>query len=247
MKYGIIADVHSNYNALRQVLKMLLEKEKVDSILCLGDIIGYGAKPNECIEAIRNTDRTVALAGNHEWALLGNAGMENYNSVARKSIEWTGRVISGANRHWLENMGKEYRKNGFFAVHASPRDPINEYVFDESIFYENADYMKEEVCFVGHTHVAEHYHFNSRQEVVRKKLYDGDRVVIEQGKAHLINCGSVGQPRGGVDNKAGGCIYDEEKREVKFFKVEYDVSKTQKEILDAGLPPFLAFRLERGI
>ena len=249
MKHGIVADVHSNYNALLPVLEILVEKEKADRLIFIGDMIGYGARPNECIAAIRGTGGAAAIAGNHEWALLGRADMADYNPVARKAIEWTAKHITAENKAWLESLGREYNGNGFTAVHASPRDPINEYVYGEVVFSENLPSMKERLCFIGHTHVSEYYCAEAAAggKTLRKRLIGGDLLAIEPGMTFMVNCGSAGQPRGGADTRASFCLYDDEAKTVRVFSAEYDIASTQREILEAGLPPFLAFRLERGI
>ncbi len=243
MKYGIIADIHSNLHALETVLSWLEDEERVDGYICLGDIIGYGAKPNECVGVIRKLRKCLNVAGNHEWAVLGLADMSLYNLVAKESLEWTAGRLTDDNMKWLKGMKKVFKKKSFMMVHGSPGNPVYEYVSNESVFMKNMSLINPNVCFIGHTHISEYYYADSAGRIGTELLKDNGIIEIKPSSRYLINCGSVGQPRGGADKRASFGIYDDKTGVVRLKKLTYDIKKTQEEIIEAGLPESLAERL----
>jgi len=245
MKYGIICDIHSNLEALNVVLDYLKRVEKIDRFICAGDIIGYGARPNECTEIIRKLKNCYTVAGNHDWGAIGLEDTSFFNRVALEAIEWTGRHLTEDNRNYLGSLATEIEENNFMLVHGSPRDPINEYIFEESAFLANLPRIKKNICFVGHTHVPLCFFASSSQEIGGISLDDGTVLEIKPSYKYLINCGSVGQPRDD-DPRASCGTYDEETNTIKIKRMKYDIAKTQGEILSAGLPTALALRLVYG-
>lgn len=246
MKYGIIADIHSNLHALETVMDWLAGEEKVDAYICLGDIVGYGAKPNECVGVIRKLNKCLNVVGNHEWAVMGLADMSCFNPVARVSLKWTAGQLTDDNKKWLNGMKKVLKKKNFMMVHGSPSDPVNEYVTNESVFIENMSLIDPNICLIGHTHISEYFYANSSGKIEAVLLKDNGIIEIKSSYKYLINCGSVGQPRGGTDNRASFGIYDDKTRIIRIKKLSYDIRKTQKEIIKAGLPEILAVRLKEG-
>lgn len=245
MRYGIICDIHGNLEALKVVLDYLKRVEKIDRFICGGDIVGYGAKPNECTEIIRKLKNCSTVAGNHDWAAVGLEDTSFFNPIAREAVEWTGRNLTEDNRDYLRNLAPEIEEDNFMLVHGSPRDPINEYIFEEETFLANLSGIKKNICFVAHTHVPLCFYATRSQEIAGIPLNDGMVLEIRKTYKYLINCGSVGQPRDG-DPRASCGIYDEKTDTVKIKRTKYDIAKTQEEILSARLPAALALRLMYG-
>jgi len=245
MRYGIISDIHGNLEALKVVLDYLKQVEKIDRFICGGDIVGYGAKPNECIEIVRELDSCLTVAGNHDWAAIGLEDTSFFNPIAREAVEWTGRHLTEENRNYLRNLASGLKENDFMLVHGSPRDPINEYIFEQQTFLANLPEIKKNICFVGHTHVPLCFYAKDSQEIDEVPLNDGVVLGMQPLYKYLVNCGSVGQPRDG-DPRACIGIYDEKEKSVTIRRLEYDIGRTQQEILSAGLPAALALRLMYG-
>jgi len=245
MKYGIICDIHSNLEALNVVLDYLKSEEKIERFICCGDVVGYGARPNECTEIIRKLKNCSTVAGNHDWGAVGLEDTSFFNPVALDAVEWTGRNLTEDNRNYLTNLASEIEENNFMLVHGSPRDPINEYIFEERTFLANVPGIKKNICFVGHTHVPLCFYVTSSQEPSGTLLEDGTILEINPFYKYLINCGSVGQPRDG-DPRASCGIYDEKEKKLKIRRIEYNIARAQEEILSAGLPAALALRLSYG-
>jgi len=245
MKYGIICDIHSNLEALNVVVDYLKRVEKIERFICCGDIVGYGAKPNECTEFIRHLENCLVVAGNHDWGAVGLEDTSFFNPIAREAVEWTRRNLTEDNRNYLKNLASEIDEKNFMLVHGSPMDPINEYIFEQTTFLANLHGIKKNICFVGHTHVPLCFYATSSQQIGEILLDDGTVVEINPSYKYLINCGSVGQPRDG-DPRASCGIYDAQRNSLKIKRIEYDIAKTQEEILNAGLPAALALRLGYG-
>ncbi len=249
MLRAIISDIHSNVEALDAVLADI-GRRKVDAIVCLGDVIGYGPQPRETLK--RSTEWEITLLGNHEEACMFHP--EDFNERARIALEWTRDQLNSKQEPPDENfklwsligaMPTSHRIDNALLVHGSPRDPVREYMLprdaqDAVKMREVFERMPVDFCFVGHSHVPGVYtEAPSFQSPIR--FPDGYRRT--QGKA-LVNVGSVGQPRDG-DTRASYATFDGET--VWFHRVEYDFKATQKKILDTGvLPRYLAARLEEG-
>jgi len=237
MRYGILSDIHGNLEALTACLSYL--RDKADFYLCLGDIVGYGPNPNECIEELKKIDRLIVIAGNHDLAVIGNRDIALFNPDLLPSIEWTNQILTEDNKKYIAGLKWKIEREKITAVHASPRDPINEYLFDTFAMKENLDFFSTEICFVGHTHIPSYYRLDKAVHLV------GDIDIDIQDKS-IINVGSVGQPRD-RDNRASCGIYNQEKAKVSIKRIEYDFIKTQSDMIKAGLPDFLIQRLAGGI
>lgn len=246
---AIISDIHGNLEALEAVLADIRE-QKIEEIFCLGDIIGYGPNPRECIDHVMKTC-AVTILGNHDNAALFDP--EGFNPQAERAILWTRKQLesdnSGQNdKRWefLGELPRMRREANFLFVHGSARNPLNEYVFPEDIYnqrkMERIFGLVENYCFQGHTHIPgvfeEEYSFHSPDEIgAEVKL--GDRKI-------LVNVGSVGQPRDG-DNRAAYVILDCPNKVVKFRRVPYDFEKTRQKIYAIPeLDNFLGDRLAEG-
>lgn len=239
MRYALIGDIHGNLEAFESALTSI-EKEEVDQILCVGDIVGYGADPLECIELVKVKCSKV-IAGNHDYAAIGLADIDYFNPFAKDALLWTSERLSEREINYLAGLKLIEREDNFIMVHASLNNPrewgyiLN--TFDAAI---NFELQVDQICFVGHSHGPVVY-------MKKDNFISGHRFVskIESGCQYIVNVGSVGQPRDG-DYRASYVIYDLELQTLKLRRVEYDVAKAQKKILDAGLPEILADRLSIG-
>ncbi|HEY4657562.1 MAG TPA: metallophosphoesterase family protein [Candidatus Bathyarchaeia archaeon] len=230
MRTVVLSDIHANMAALRRVLADL---PSYDEFYCLGDIVGYGPDPNAVVEALRTLRPTIVLAGNHDYAVVtGNpSGFVDY---AVKAIQWTRSQLSKNNLDYLQALAASarHRVQGIEIAmfHGSPRDPFNEYVFpgtQPSLLKRLLELSKARLLLQGHTHVP-------------MSFRDGD--------ALLLNPGSVGQPRDG-DPRASYIVLEMEMTKMahKVRRVQYEIDRTAKAILDNGLPSFLAERLSLGV
>jgi predicted phosphodiesterase len=246
MKYLIISDLHSNLEALSAVMAMV-KRKRFDRVLVLGDLVGYGANPNQTIEIIRRLKQAVVIRGNHDKVASGLESGENFNRAAMQSALWTRNKLTPDNRAYLSRLpqGPVMVDGEIVVSHGTPLDE-DAYIFSDYDAYEVFQAFEFKICFFGHTHLPVIY------AVSNQRLYtfrpNGDRVRIElvQGYKYMINPGSVGQPRD-KNPLASFAIYDSESRSITFKRVEYSIPKAQDKILKAGLPQSLANRLAIGV
>ena len=246
MRYLILSDVHANWEALQAVLAHA--REAYDSILCCGDIVGYGADPDLVTEWTReNADHIVR--GNHDKACAGLEDLEAFNPVARVSAVWTRQSMKADNLSYLRDLDKGPEEiDGFEIVHGSPVDE-DEYLFGEEEVSQVAPYLETDVTYFGHTHVQGAFlcHRNGVKRLRRMELDDEDLVLeLERDANYMVNPGSVGQPRDS-DPRAAYALYDSNTRLITFARTAYDIPTAQKKIIGAGLPDVLALRLESGV
>jgi len=241
MRYGFFSDVHSNLEALRAVIEDI-EKEKLEKIFFLGDAVGYGPDPNECVELIQKI-ATKPLMGNHDYAALDMMETSWFNQYAKEAIEWTKEKLNEKNFQILSDYAMDNRFQIFHMVHSTPKDPTSwDYIFDLDEAEENFRFFQTQICLVGHSH---------RPFIIKKFdgkqcfLHEDASVKIEDGFKYLINIGAVGQPRDG-DNRACYLIYEDEEKIAQLKRVSYDIKKTQKKMRKAKLPQFLIERLYYG-
>jgi predicted phosphodiesterase len=242
MRYGLISDIHANLEALEAVLKQL---EEVEGCICLGDLVGYGPNPNECVEIIRKLPNLVCIAGNHDLAAVGKYDLTWFNPFARQAIEWTARQLTPENIKFLLSLETIVQHPPFTLVHGSLPDPM-EYVMSpfeaRQVFAE----MSTQVCLIGHSHIAEYYRQRDGTRLAdRFCLVSGGEVRLDGGYRHLINIGSVGQPRDGSPKAAFG-LWEEETKTISIFRLRYDMAKTQRKMEQARLPDYLIQRLSKG-
>ena len=241
MKLGILADIHSNLEALRCALDALKD---VSGFICPGDIVGYGPNPNECVEIVRGLDcRTVA--GNHEYACIRKTDPSYFTGDAREAIEWTSKVLTEENRKFLEGLPEYIENEGFEMVHGSLRNPLEEYIMNVQVGAATIELMKKKICFVGHLHIPLVVVKEKQGKYDGWQLNDGDTIDIRKFDKVVINVGGVGQPRD-MDPRASFGIYDTEKQTVEIRKVEYNISAVQDKMRKANLPEFLIERLKYG-
>ena len=242
MKYLIFSDIHGNLEALEAVLTYGAGI-KAGFHICLGDILGYGANPNECVETIRRLPNYACVKGNHDAAVIDPAERSFFHSVALEGVYYTEAALTDENREFISNLPYTYSSDGLFlAVHASPYKPESwEYILDQGGAKRAFGVMSHQVGFVGHSHTPAVFSDDGRAE----RLVSDNRINIEEGIKYLINVGSVGQPRDGNPD-ASFAVFDDETLSVKAVRVPYDNKKAAEKILKAGLPPVLAERLLVG-
>lgn len=243
MKYAIISDIHSNYEAFVSVIEEI-KNEKVDKIFCCGDIVGYGPNPNECVDMIKHHS-IISVLGNHDVAVLDKVDLSWFNKDARDAIVINKKLLSFENFKFLDKLSTSFMENDFLFVHGSPRDNIYEYLLDLNSLKINVKFMKQKVCFCGHTHCPFIYSFDTETE--KGEVFYSDEVVfeIEKSKKYIINVGSVGQPRD-QDSRACYVIFDLKESTIKFNRVKYNINLTQKKMFLLNMPEFLITRLDFG-
>jgi len=232
MRIAIISDIHSNLEALTKTLELIKQKS-VDEIVCLGDIVGYGANPNECIELVRDNTKHIIL-GNHEDAAATLNNINKFNIYAQTAMYWTHRVLKVQNKEFIEKLPRTLELYGLFFVHSSPYKPEEwNYLISSDEIKQNFKYFSTSICFFGHTHFPGVYN------------EDGERAELRKNEKFLINTGSVGQPRD-LNWKLSFGIFDTELWTYENIRSEYDVNTASEKILKAGLPKYLADRILVG-
>jgi diadenosine tetraphosphatase ApaH/serine/threonine PP2A family protein phosphatase len=238
VRIAVISDIHANFAALEAVLDAV----ESDAVWCLGDVVGYGAKPNECCDAMRER-ASVCLAGNHDLAVRGTIDLLEFSGDAGIAAAWTRTVLDDPSRAYLDSLEPSGEVEDVSLYHGSARDPVWEYVLSDEAALTTLVTATHPLVLVGHSHVA-------LQVALRETALDGGlapagTVVELSGAQRLLNPGSVGQPRDG-DPRAAYLVLDLDARTATFGRVEYDVERTQEEIRAAGLPEILAARLAIG-
>jgi diadenosine tetraphosphatase ApaH/serine/threonine PP2A family protein phosphatase len=242
MRVAVVSDIHSNLHALEAVLAAI-EVEAPDELWCLGDLVGYGSRPNECC-ALMAERADVCLAGNHDLAVRGTIDLEEFGGDARIAAKWTRKVLEPGAKELLDRLEPEGFAHGVALYHGSARDPIWEYVLGDEAASATLELAYSPLVLVGHSHVALQV-VQSGDDLTGGVAAAGAEVKLEGVRA-LLNPGSVGQPRDG-DPRAAYLLLDLDAHHATFRRVEYDVERTQREMREAGLPEMLAGRLELGL
>lgn len=241
MRYGIISDIHGNLEALR-VAKKALSGEKLDKVLCGGDIVGYGADPRKCIKNVKELCSDI-VCGNHDAASCSLRDTANFNNAARKAIKWTQKKLTGEESAFIKGLSLVYKNKHLTLVHGTLKDPeAFHYMLDGDAAQATFHLMKTPVTFVGHTHVPGVFLYKNN----RINFSCKERTGISKGEKAIVNTGSVGQPRDG-DPRLCYCVYDTDKSTIELKRLPYDIERAQTKIARAGLPPFLAYRLSGGV
>jgi diadenosine tetraphosphatase ApaH/serine/threonine PP2A family protein phosphatase len=242
MRYIVVSDIHCNAPALETVLQ---DAPPFDALLCLGDIVGYGPNPNQCVERIQDFE-FVSLAGNHDWGAVGKADLRVFNRDARAALSWTSEELTTANRQFLRDLPvKDMLNDSVMLAHGSPRDPVWEYLVDissASQIFRNFDF---EVLLVGHSHLPLAFGWQPDEDRAHPQQIKLDVPISLEGRRLIFNPGSVGQPRDG-NPKASYAILDLEAKTWVFRRVAYPIEITQERMRAKGLPQRLIDRLELG-
>jgi diadenosine tetraphosphatase ApaH/serine/threonine PP2A family protein phosphatase len=243
LRVAVISDVHGNAHALRAVLAAV-EQESPDAVWCLGDTVGYGARPNECCAIVREA-ADVCLAGNHDLLAVGSEVLEaDFNADATTAGRWTSEVLDGPSRTFIASLEPQAHLEHADLFHASARDPVWEYVLGGEAVLATLERTAALLVLVGHSHVPFAVALDGG-ELSGAHAPAGTETDLAPGR-RLCNPGSVGQPRDG-DWRAAWLLLDLVERRASFRRVEYDVQATQAEIREAGLPASLAERLSYGV
>ena len=242
MRVAVVSDIHSNLHALEAVLAAI-DADAPDELWCLGDLVGYGARPNECCAAIAER-ADVCLAGNHDLAVRGTIDLEEFGGEAAVAARWTREQLAPEAQALLDRLEPGGSAHGVALYHGSARDPVWEYVLSDEGALATLELADSPLVLVGHSHVALQV-VQSEEELTGGVARGGSELELAGVRA-LLNPGSVGQPRDG-DPRAAFLLLDLDAQRASFRRVEYDVKRTQREMRDASLPEMLAGRLELGL
>jgi predicted phosphodiesterase len=242
VRAAVISDIHGNLHALRAVLASIAE-DSPDVVWCLGDVVGYGPRPNECC-ALVSERADLCLIGNHDLGVLGRLDLEDFSLDAAASAQWTASVLEEEHRAYLESLEPWSSQGDVDLYHASARDPVWEYVLTPLSALASFAVSDARILLVGHSHVA--LAFGLAENRLETTIAPGGTELDLSGGRWILNPGSVGQPRDG-DPRAAYFLLDLDEGRVDYRRVEYPVARTQEEIRERGLPEALAERLAHGI
>lgn len=249
MRYLVLSDMHGNWDAFEAVLREA-KPERFDATLVLGDLVGYGAGPNQVVEAVKELEGTVyVVRGNHDKVVAELEDGTNFNQPALAAARWTTEKLEESNLRYVREMplGPIAVTEELHICHGSPLDE-DTYVFSIYDAYEIfTNYPQAEVTFFGHTHIPSRFVLHSKDTIeVAVVQGETESLELEEGKRYLLNPGSIGQPRD-RDPRASYMIYDSESRTARWYRVDYDIPRAQDRIQTSGLPKVLADRLALGI
>lgn len=242
MKVAVISDIHANRQAFEATLEAVAASDAAE-LWCLGDLVGYGADPDACVELARE-HAAVCLAGNHDLAVTGEIPLDEFSRGASLAAQWTREVIAPQNLEFLASLRPQGEEDAVGLYHASPRDPVWEYVLSALLAELCLDRQPHRVCLVGHSHVALSFVRHEGQLATGEPRREGTRLDIGSGE-WLLNPGSVGQPRDG-DPRASWLLLDLDGLSASFERTVYDIAGAAGAIRAARLPDSLAERLEYG-
>jgi diadenosine tetraphosphatase ApaH/serine/threonine PP2A family protein phosphatase len=243
MRCALVSDIHANLLALEAVLADI--DNQADRIWCLGDIVGYGPNPNECVARVRERG-AVSVVGNHDWACLGKVDLAEFNPDARRACHWTMEQLTDESRSFLDQLPTSLVIGDFTMVHGSPRSPVWEYITQPEIAEQNRDYFDTSICLVGHTHVPLAFRLDAHAATsCERRWLSGEQTLDLSTGRWILNPGGVGQPRDG-NPEASYCLIDTTAMVVRIRRVPYNVEETQRQMEKAGLPGNLIMRLAFG-
>jgi diadenosine tetraphosphatase ApaH/serine/threonine PP2A family protein phosphatase len=242
VRIAVISDIHGNWHAFEAVLADI-ERERLDEVWCLGDIVGYGPQPNRCVEAARERSH-ICLIGNHDLAAIGRVALDDFSPDAAVSAAWTAENLDEGARTFLEQLEPKGERGGAELFHGSPRDPVWEYILSEPSVRAALAMTAAGLVFVGHSHIPIALLLSNGDTLAGGLAKGGSDFGLTDGR-WLLNPGSVGQPRDG-DPRAAYLLVDLDAPHAHFRRVPYDIEATQAEIRAEGLPENLATRLADG-
>jgi diadenosine tetraphosphatase ApaH/serine/threonine PP2A family protein phosphatase len=241
MRVLILSDIHANLTALDAVL---MAAGVFDAVWCLGDIVGYGPDPNECIERVRELPGLACIAGNHDRAASGDLDLESFNPEARHALEWTRLQIAPEQHSFLSGLPETHLSDPYSLAHGSPRRPLWEYLLDSTKAQGTFASFSTRYCLVGHSHVAIAFVLNERNSCVAHLPAHTSTFSLGFHRM-ILNPGSVGQPRD-QDPRAAYSLLDTDSLQWEWRRAEYDIESVQKRMQAAALPPRLVLRLAEG-
>jgi diadenosine tetraphosphatase ApaH/serine/threonine PP2A family protein phosphatase len=245
MRLAVFADIHSNLEALEAFMAHAVQ-QRIDRYMCLGDIVGYGANPNECIDLVRSLPKVNIVLGNHDAAAVWMTSPYSMSKKATEAILWTAEQLTDSHAGFLKELKPTVRMQNMIFSHANAYNPMAwRYVIDRKYAIRSFSGVREKLQFIGHTHAP--------LVITRKNLFkllfmapdDSKPATVAKHQRQIINCGSIGQPRDG-NPKACYSIYDTRTEQIEFHRFSYDYEKAGEKIINAGLPEFLARRLIKG-
>ncbi|MFC1919081.1 metallophosphoesterase family protein [Chloroflexota bacterium] len=243
MRCAIIGDIHANLAAFSAVMDDIKRQGRVEMVWCLGDVVGYGPDPHECIELLKQTNH-ICVAGNHDWAAIGKVDITGFNPDAAAACRWTAQQLGPEDVDYLAGLPLVIKEGDFTLVHGSPREPIWEYLISVAVARENFAYFESQFCLVGHSHVPLVFSYGEDDVCSFSRLLPNIGLALGRNRM-IINPGGAGQPRDG-DPRASYAVYDSETRRIRLYRVEYDISATQDRMVARGLPMRLVSRLSYG-
>jgi predicted phosphodiesterase len=238
----VLSDIHANLVALEAVLADAVGQ--YDAVWCLGDVVGYGPNPNECVALLQTLSNLVCLAGNHDRSVVDDFDLSIFNNEAFLALSWTRTALQQQHTQYLHRLPSLQIQNQFTLVHGSLRDPIWEYLLDSGAIIQTFQLLTTPYCFFGHTHVAVAYHL---LDYACDEVLPEDRPTLDLRYGEfLINPGSVGQPRD-MNPQAAYGLLDTDAQRFSFKRVAYNIAETQRRMQAYGLPERLVQRLRRGV
>ena len=244
MRCAIVADIHANLAAFTAVLDDIDGRGGVEEVWCLGDIVGYGPDPHQCLELLCRYNH-VCVAGNHDWAAIGKLDTSDFNPDAAAACCWTGQQLTPEDIRYLESLPLVIERGDFTLVHGSPREPIWEYLLSTASARENFACFQSQFCLVGHSHVPLIFEYSEDGACSLNRFPAGGVLGLTKNRL-IINPGGVGQPRDG-DPRASYAIYDGEAGTISLYRIPYDIGATQARMVEYRLPMRLVARLNYGM
>ncbi len=244
MRYAIISDIHSNLTAFQAVLQDIEARGGFERIWCLGDVVGYGPDPKECIALLRQYDH-ICVAGNHDLGAIGKIDIDDFNPEAAVACRWTGQQLEQRDVDYLANLPLVISEGDFTLAHGSPREPVWEYLVSIHAARVSFNHFQTKFCLVGHSHVPVVFESLPPDSECLLHEFPIDASLTLGDNRLIINPGGVGQPRDG-DPRASYAIYDSDQKIIRHHRVPYDVASVQQRMREYTLPHLLADRLSRG-
>jgi predicted phosphodiesterase len=241
MRILVISDIHANLTALEAVIADVGE---IDATWCLGDLVGYGPDPNECIQRVLQLPNLLCLIGNHDAAVIGQIEIDSFNPEARQAVVWTQQNLTSANAAYLRSLPERALLNSVTLVHGSPRQPVWEYLLDTRTATQNFAHFETPFCFVGHSHLPVIYQLNAGRRSADLIIPETDHHIAMAPRA-IFNPGSVGQPRD-RDPRASYAVFEPEEHIWDYRRVPYDVTSVQERMQAHDLPTRHIYRLSGG-